>query len=907
MAEKKLLPYQRVHKCYLALADALERCRYEEAVALAEEIRQIGTRERQIWYAVLAAYIDGGAEDKAAEAAEDYRKIFDLAADGTGHFLLGRIKMLTGDWEGAEEEVSHALNLPMEDWYRGASYSILANLQRKLARPAEAAENYLKSVSYKTMATGSLADYSNYLFNLHYLDKPQDFMLRAAQRYGEMLSQVQQYSHRPHARPKMRIGYISPDLRFHVVAFFSYALMKDYDREHFEVYCYTNCQEDKASAEFASWVDGWRNVRGLAFEEIARVIHEDEVDILFDLAGHTARNMLPVLAYRPAPVQISGIGYFDTTGLAAVDYFLTDHYLDPVEEDGGNDRYFTEKLLRLPHSHFCYMWHDAPGQVGEVPFMQKGYITFGCLNNFAKVTDEMLALWGKILSAVPHSRLHLRAQIFNSIYGRKLALGRIEAAGIDLERVEALPFAPDYLKDYREIDIALDTYPYPGGGTTCDALYMGVPVVTLVGERHNARFGYSLLMNMGLGELCAFSQEEYVQKAIDLAMDCKCLQALHGKLRILMERSPVMASRPYVASVEQAYGRIYLKWLEKSGFAMEDSGLCWLNNYINDDDKAAEPQGEAGEERTIDMGKSSRKLNKKKEKATKVELKVRAAGLREQMGEQMEAGEYAEALGSLAELVKDNSYDPDLLYDGAYCYFMVGDYERATKWVDMVMDLAPYHIPARILLVRLCILNEREEGALSLANALLEANRTMLTEDQTQDLNDILEYYYRCEPERIRKDYPHVAAFVADLAEGVPVPSAGVAKPTAEVPVSQVKSETEKLQPEQESLQEAQAEAAADGEGGEDVEKTLQAIAEKPVTLQAKIRLYNVFAGGYFYQKNYVAAGKFLAEALKIDPLDPESLRNMAILCHEQGQKEKAQEYVSKLPQTDFLLLAALR
>jgi tetratricopeptide (TPR) repeat protein len=152
-----------------------------------------------------------------------------------------------------------------------------------------------------------------------------------------------------------------------------------------------------------------------------------------------------------------------------------------------------------------------------------------------------------------------------------------------------------------------------------------------------------------------------------------------------------------------------------------------------------------------------------------------------------------------------------------------------------------------------------------------------------------------------------VAAFVADLAEGVPVPSAGVAKPTAEVPVSQVKSETEKLQPEQESLQEAQVEAAADGEGGEAVEKTLQAIAEKPVTLQAKIRLYNVFAGGYFYQKNYVAAGKFLAEALKIDPLDPESLRNMAILCHEQGQKEKAQEYVSKLPQTDFLLLAALR
>ena len=150
MAEKKLLPYQRVHKCYLALMDALERCRYEEAVALAEKIREIGTRDRQIWYTVLAAYIDGEAKEKAAEASDEYRRLFDLAQDGTGRFLLGRIRMLAGDWEEAEKEVGEALQLPMADWYRGAAFSILANLQRKLARPAEAAENYLKSVAFKT-------------------------------------------------------------------------------------------------------------------------------------------------------------------------------------------------------------------------------------------------------------------------------------------------------------------------------------------------------------------------------------------------------------------------------------------------------------------------------------------------------------------------------------------------------------------------------------------------------------------------------------------------------------------------------------------------------------------------------------------------------------------------------------
>ena len=170
------------------------------------------------------------------------------------------------------------------------------------------------------------------------------------------------------------------------------------------------------------------------------------------------------------------------------------------------------------------------------------------------------------------------------------------------------------------------------------------------------------------------------------------------------------------------------------------------------------------------MSKSSRKLNKKKEKAAKVDTHRRGAGLREQMKEQMEAGDYAEALGSLAELIKDNSYDPDLLYDGAYCYFMVGDYERAVRWVDMVMDLAPYHIPARILLARLCILNEREESALAMSDALLAGSRDMLTEDQAQDLNDILEYYYRCEPERIRSEYPHVAEFVAGCPEeNIPV------------------------------------------------------------------------------------------------------------------------------------------
>ena len=451
--------------------------------------------------------------------------------------------------------------MDMPDWYRGATHSIYATLCRKLGRAEQAAEHYRESCRYKDLSTGALAEYSNYLFNLHYQAKPQDFMLAAAQGYGRLLAGVKPYLHRKHyGHKKLRLGYISPDLRFHVVAFFCYAMLKDYDRQAFEVYCYTNCEEDAASAEFQVSATVWHNVRGWPDEKVAALIRQEEIDILVELAGHTANNFLPVLAYKPAPVQVSGIGYFDTTGLEAVDYFLADPYIDPVEPEGGNDRYFTERLLRLPHSHFCYMWHDKPGPVSGAPCLRKGYVTFGSLNNAAKLSYRILSLWAEILRRVPGSRLRLRAEIFGNAYGRQEMEKRLQAAGIELARVEAYPLSPHYLEDYREIDIALDTWPYPGGGTTCDALYMGVPVVTLVGERHNARFGYSLLMNVGFAEGCAANAEEYLEKAVALAGDAGKLDWLHLTLRRRMRVSPLMDSAAYLGELELLWQKIYLAY-----------------------------------------------------------------------------------------------------------------------------------------------------------------------------------------------------------------------------------------------------------------------------------------------------------------------------------------------------------
>ena len=206
------------------------------------------------------------------------------------------------------------------------------------------------------------------------------------------------------------------------------------------------------------------------------------------------------------------------------------------------------------------MWHDAPKNIAPAPCTKNGYITFVSFNNFAKVTDETLRAWAKIIEAVPNSKLFLKGKSFRTEYGINDAKGRMTKAGLPLERVIIEPDEQEYLQKYELTDIALDTFPYPGGGTTCDALYMGIPVITLVGERHNGRFGYSLLHNMGLDELCTYSEEEYIQKAIDLANDWNKVREYHLTLRRRMRQSPIMDDTIYMAEMETAYEKIWNAW-----------------------------------------------------------------------------------------------------------------------------------------------------------------------------------------------------------------------------------------------------------------------------------------------------------------------------------------------------------
>lgn len=545
---------QRMDLCY-------DRGELEQAMEIAQRLLERKPKNRSAMERVASLFIDEKRLEQAKEAVEFLAKAFPL--NGYLLFLQCRVAYMELDYEGALALAMQALARgDTASWQTALLHNITARMYREVGEPQKASQHYLAAIDCENNP-GMLSDYSNYLMNLHYWNLSREELFTASKGYERFFAKVGPYVYeRMREHEKLRIGYISPDLRFHVVLFFSYALFKNYDRNRFEVYAYANCKEDSASEEIAASIDGWRNIRLLEPAQTAKLIYEDEIDILVELAGHTADNCLPVLAYRPAPVQICGIGYFNTTGLPTVDYFLADFYTDPP---GLNDEYFTERLLRLPHSHFCYMWHDDPLPCPPAPFRENGFVTFGSLNNFAKVTDDMLRVWARILERVPKARLFLKAHIFNIALGWKKTMERMEQAGIPLERVTVEGASIRYLDAYGKIDIALDTYPYPGGGTTCDALYMGVPVITLVGRRHNARFGYSLLMNLGLSECCAESEADYVEKAVALAKDPERLKELHQTLRRRMLQSPVMDAGLYMTDLESGYLRIWREYEKQLG------------------------------------------------------------------------------------------------------------------------------------------------------------------------------------------------------------------------------------------------------------------------------------------------------------------------------------------------------
>ena len=378
--------------------------------------------------------------------------------------------------------------------------------------------------------------------------------------YGTLFADVRPYTHRGRRKKdKIRIGYISGDFRQHVMQYFIWPFLAGYDADTFEVYVYSLGKSDQYTDFFKTLVTRWRDLSEHArdMERIAREIHADEVDILFDLAGHTARSGLAALAWKPAPVQLSGLGYMATTGLPAVDYFVTDHYCDP--EGNGSEAFYVEKLLRLT-SQFCYNGYTHLPASTETPARGRGYIRFASFNQYQKFRDPVLRAWQEIMERVPQSRLLLKNNAYSKPGVVQSAYERLQRLGFDMSRVQFECATKDYMWRYLDVDIALDTFPWPGGGTTCDALYMGVPVVSYYTERHSTRFTYSLLANIGLSDLASTSLSDYVETAVALAGNLDLLDALHRELRDRMKASPVMDQERYIREMEECYRAIWNAW-----------------------------------------------------------------------------------------------------------------------------------------------------------------------------------------------------------------------------------------------------------------------------------------------------------------------------------------------------------
>ena len=390
-------------------------------------------------------------------------------------------------------------------------------------------------------------------------------LFKKAKEFGEFVADplLKNYKFDNHliSDRKIRIGYVSPDFRAHSVNYFFEPLLNNHNRDDFEIFGYSNVEKpDAVTNRLQSKFDCWRDISELDDDKAADLIHEDKIDILIDLAGHTGRNRLLVFARKPAPVQATWLGYPATTGVKAIDYRIVDGYAAP---EGAAENFSIEKLYRLPEIFCCYSGRpNKPPVIDHPPFDDNGYITFGCFNNFAKVTDDVLAVWGQILHKVPNSRLMLEIGGLDEFHDDLMhRLGRI---GLPADRLVLLQKRPEnqYVL-YNKIDIALDPFPCNGGTTSMDTMWMGVPMISLAGDSFVSRMGVTILTNAGLPQFIANTKDEYIEKAITLAQDKSMLRAVRQGMRGRVEASPLMDQARFARNMEDAYKDMWKKYLEE--------------------------------------------------------------------------------------------------------------------------------------------------------------------------------------------------------------------------------------------------------------------------------------------------------------------------------------------------------
>lgn len=526
------------------------------------------------------------------ESTSSYEKALALEPDGVNNlFNFGNLKRITFDYQGAIEMFSKAAKLDpsftgafnnLANVYKllgklklgvttleaaiekvpedAALWNNLANIQVSAGEISIAIENYRRAIELRPEYVDA---YTNLVYALNYpagISEQEVFEehLEWSRRFEVPVEIKPLPAHSPAEGRKLCIGYVSGDFRRHSVAYFFEPLLEAHDRADFEVYCYDNNRScDDVTNRIMGSCDHWRPIADLSDDQAAEMIRQDSIDVLIDLSGHTEGNRLLVFARRPAPVQVTWLGYPNTTGMCRMDYRLVDEVTDPSIEA---DKPASEVLYRMPYGFLCYRGYEQAPDVQPPPSIKKGYITFGSFNNLTKVTHEVVTFWAEILHAVPDSRLLMKTNQLEDAETCERYRRWFGELGISGDRIDLrgrTPGLAEHLAIYGEVDIALDTFPYNGTTTTCEALWMGVPVLALNGDTHRSRVGESILIHAGLPDLVAGDRADFVSKIQSMIADPDTLCTQRAEMRQRLSGSQLCDLSGFARSIETAYRHFY--------------------------------------------------------------------------------------------------------------------------------------------------------------------------------------------------------------------------------------------------------------------------------------------------------------------------------------------------------------
>lgn len=537
----------------------MELKRFKEAGPALERAVAIDPSLVEAHFGLGQAYLAIGRDDLAAVAWE---KTLELLPDAAG----ARINL--ADIRTRQGRLTDAVNLlrgAIADAPQlGAGYNNLGNVLMDQGKLDEGIEVYREGLR-RNPDDSTL--HSNLLFMLNHhpaYDRARLFeehLEWSRQHADHLIPASPAFTNSREPNRVLRIGYVSPDFRATSAAFFVRPLLRNHDRTKFFIKCYNDARmQDTVTEQLKNVAHEWQDTLPLTHEQFAEQVRRDRIDILIDLAVHAGWHRLLAFARRPAPVQMTYLGYPNTTGLRAIDYRITDVHIDPP---GLSEKFHAEKLLRLPETYFCYEPPPSP-DVGPLPAARNGFITFGSFNRLEKLSDPAIELWSRVLREIPDARLLMQTQGLADEPTREVVLEKFSGRGIARERFDLHGWSStrDYLAQMNNVDLALDTFPFTGGTTTLHLMWMGVPTVTLAWDSPVGRMGVSLMRNIELPELIAESTDEFVDKTIALARNVPRLEQLRRTMRDRMRASPLMDAKRFVKNLEDLYRTAWKEWCD---------------------------------------------------------------------------------------------------------------------------------------------------------------------------------------------------------------------------------------------------------------------------------------------------------------------------------------------------------